>query len=279
MVQGEPLVTVLMATRNGSRFIEEALASVMRQTYQNFELLVVDDASSDGTGEIVRRSVGSRLRLVRSDTRLGLSRSLNRGLALARGEFIARIDDDDVWVERNKLARQVDDLKLLPGVGLVGTQNIVVDAQGRELYRWRVEIEDAAIRRNFLKRNQFVHSGVLIRRAALTRAGVYDERRRYAQDYELWLRIGRQWQLANLPDVWVKQRVNPRGVTSRHNLAQFFSFLATAFEYRHHYPRFWSNVPVYTRELVINFVPKPAFYRIRSVLQSLSRKSDFGKWQ
>ncbi|MBI4021826.1 MAG: glycosyltransferase [Candidatus Andersenbacteria bacterium] len=251
-----------MATHNGSRFIEEALASVLRQTYQNIELLVVDDASSDGTGEIVRQIGGPKLRLKRNEARLGLTRSLNRGLALARGEFIARLDDDDVWVGRDKLVKQVGFLKQHPDVGLVGTQNMVVDERGREMYRWRVQNKDEAIRRDLLQRNQFVHSGVLVRREAMRQAGGYDERRRYAQDYELWLRIGTKWQLANLPDMWVKQRVNRRGVTSRHNLAQFGSFLATAFEYRQRYPSFWKNVPVYARELLVNLLPKMVFYKV-----------------
>lgn len=263
MVQGESLVTILMATHNGSRFIREAIDSVLQQTYERFELLVVDDASTDGTGDVVRALGEARLRVVRNSSQLGLTRSLNRGLELARGEFIARIDDDDVWVERGKLAQEVAYLVRHSAIGLIGVQNIVINQEGREIYRSRVETDDAAIRRNFLRRNQFVHSGVLMRRRAVPGAG-YDERRRLAQDYELWLRIGRQWQLANLTDVWVKQRVNPRSVTSRHNLAQFLAFLATAWEYRHDYPGFWRNVPVYVRELLINLLPKSVFYRIGS---------------
>lgn len=263
MVQGKPLVTILMATHNGSRFIREALSSVLQQTYERFELLLVDDASTDGTGGVVRALGDARLRVVRNSSQLGLTRSLNRGFELARGEFIARIDDDDLWAERRMLARQVAYLVSHPDVGLVGAQNIVVDARGREMYRWRVQTDDASIRRSFLRRNQFVHSGVLIRRRALPEAG-YDQRRRFAQDYELWLRIGQRWQLANLPDVWVKQRVNPRGVTSRHNMEQFVSFLETAWEYRHDYPGFWRNVPVYVREFLINLLPKPVFYKIGS---------------
>jgi glycosyltransferase involved in cell wall biosynthesis len=272
MVSREPLVTVLMATRNGSRFLHEALRGVLSQDYNNFELLIIDDASIDNTGAVVAGVGDDRIRLIRNAERLGLTRSLNRGLGFARGEYIARIDDDDTWPGTDKLRRQVGFMLRHPRVGLVGTQNIVTDVRGRELYRWQVAVDDEPIRRAMLGQNQFVHSGVLIRRAALKQAGSYDAQRRFSQDYELWLRIGQYWQLANLPDVWVCQRVNPRGVTGKNNLRQFFSFIHAAWCYRHDYPGFWSRIPLYAGEFFVNLLPKPLFYRLSGIRRSVARR-------
>jgi glycosyltransferase involved in cell wall biosynthesis len=264
MVSREPVVTVLMATRNGSQFIEQAIRSVLRQTYTTFEFLIIDDASSDTTRELISATADTRMRLLSNPQRLGLTRSLNRGLAAARGAYIARIDDDDVWPDKDKLERQVSFMVGHPRVGLVGTQNIVVDAEGQELYRLYVESDDHSIRCKVLAQNQFFHSAVLIRGRALDEVGTYDEGLRFAQDYELWLRIGRRWEFANLPEVYIKQRVNPWGVTGRHNMRQFLSFVNVAWTYRRGYPNFWRAVPIYVRELVMNLLSKRIFYRVRT---------------
>ena len=260
MVQEKFLVSVVMATHNGSRFIREAIDSVLRQTYRNFEFIVIDDASTDNVADIVTSFEDQRIRPVYNEARLGLTKSLNRAIKLCRGEYMARIDDDDVWADNDKLGRQVSFMRGREGVGVCGTQNVVIDDKGRELYRLRYESGDKAIRQQMLRSNQFPHSGVLVRRGALDQVGVYDERGRYAQDFELWLRIGTQYELANLPDVYIKQRVNPRGVTSRKNIQQYFSFMRIAYRYRNKYPGFYKNWPVYGSELVMNLLPKSVFY-------------------
>lgn len=261
MVQGEPLVSVVMATRNGPRFIREAIDSVLRQTYRNFEFIIIDDASSDGGVDVVSSLADDRIRLVINGERLGLTKSLNRGIMRAHGEYLARIDDDDVWIGSDKLERQVAFMRRNEEVGVCGVQhNIVIDERGRELYRLRYETDDRAIRQKMLGRNQFPHASVLVRRAALEEMGLYDEQYRYAQDFELWLRVGLKYKLANLPCVCIKQRVNLRGVTSRKNRQQFFSFVRITYRYRNKYPGFYKNWPVYGSELVMNLLPKPAFY-------------------
>ena len=270
MVQGEPLVTVLIATRDGSRFVKEAIGSVLDQTYRHFEFLIIDDASTDEVADIVDGFSDPRIRIVCNERRLGLTKSLNRGIELARGEYIARIDDDDVWADKEKLEKQVSFMGRNERVGVCGTQNIVIDAGGRELYQLHYETGDKAIKRCMLRRNQFPHSGVLIRKLVLDEVKFYDERYRYAQDFELWLRIGLKYELANLGKVYIKQRVNPRGVTSRKNMKQFLSFLKIAYKYRGKYSGFWVNLPIYAREFLLNLLPKPIFYRLGGFRRRMS---------
>jgi glycosyltransferase involved in cell wall biosynthesis len=251
-----------MATHNGSRFILEALQSVRAQDYHHLEILVVDDASTDATARLVNEIADRRIRLISNEKRLGLTMSLNRGLKEARGEYIARIDDDDVWPDPRKLARQVAFLESHPRAGLVGAHNIVIGVDSRELYRLHYAISDEEIRQRLLQRNQFPHSSVLLRRSALQEAGFYDEQYRYAQDFELWLRLGLRWKLANVPGLFIQQRINPRGVTSRKSLRQFLTFVRIAHAYRHNYPGFWRATPGYGREFFLNLFPKKLFYRL-----------------
>lgn len=262
MVQAEPLVSVVMATHNGSRFIGEAIESVLTQTYGNCELIIVDDGSRDKTREVVDMFGDSRIKAASNAKNLGLTRSLNLGIKKARGEYIARIDDDDIWPSRDKLERQVVYMRRHPETGICGTQNLVISESGQKLYRLKYPVTDARIRREMLSRNQFPHSSVLIRKTALDQVGVYDEKYRLAQDYELWLRLGLKWQLANLSDVYIKQRINIRGVTAKKNMKQFQAFLKIAWKYKDRYPGFWSNIPVYSREFALNILPKQIFYRL-----------------
>src|SRR3989344_929049 len=117
--QRKPLVTALLATHNGSRFVSEAIASVLKQRYEPLELIIVDDASDDDTLRKVSAFNDPRISVLRNTTGQGLTVSLNRGLAAAQGEFIARIDDDDIWVGQEKLTKQVDFLLKHPRVGPV----------------------------------------------------------------------------------------------------------------------------------------------------------------
>lgn len=259
------MVSVIMATRNGARFLNQAIESVLRQTFRDFEFLIVDDASTDETQAIVGKLGDTRIRLLKNRRPLGLTRSLNRALRQARGNYAARIDDDDVWVEPEKLERQVAFLEQHPGVGMCGAQHIVIDEQGKELYRLHVPLTDREIRQELLRRNVFAHSGVLLRKSALAQVGLYDEQLHYTQDYELWLRIGRRFQLRALPDASVKQRVNLSGVTSQKRLQQWGAQIQSAWKYRNAYPGFSANLPVYARELLMNIVPKRWFYAIRGI--------------
>ena len=207
-----PAVSVLMSVHNGAPWVRDAVESVLAQTARDLELIVIDDGSTDATPEILGRVSDPRLRVERQE-RVGLTRSLNRALALATGPLVARLDADDLALPE-RLACQRAFLDAHPDVGLLGTGAREVDAEGREVGRVHPPADDAAIRRVLIRRNPFVHSSVMIRRAVLARAGGYDETLPVAQDYDLWLRLGGITRLANLPEPLVVRRLLPGRVSS-----------------------------------------------------------------
>src|SRR3989344_9010372 len=271
MVQEKPLVTVLLATHNGSRFITTALTSVFAQTYDNFEFLIIDDASSDRTAEIVQSVKDPRVRYIRNGKQLRLSASLNRGLALARGTLIARVDDDDVWISPNKLARQVELMVRNPKLVLCGTHNIVVDQDQKELYRIYYPATDQDLRETMLYRNQFPHASVVFRTDLARKLRGYREDLYYAQDFELWLRMLLRGAAANVADCYIQQRGNLAGLSGSHQLTQWLGFFWAAWHYRRHYPGFWRHTPIYAREFILAaLVPKRFFYQVGSLRRSLA---------
>jgi glycosyltransferase involved in cell wall biosynthesis len=202
---GTPPISVLMCVYNGAPLVGQAVASVLAQTHGDLELIVVDDGSTDGTPDVLAAVADPRLR-VQHQTRTGLTRALNRALAVARGPLVARLDADDVALPE-RLARQRAFLAAHPEVGLLGTAAREEDPGGGRPRIVQPPTADAALRRALIRANPFVHSSVMVRRELLERAGGYDERLAVAQDYDLWMRLARLTGLANLSDVLVVRRL------------------------------------------------------------------------
>jgi glycosyltransferase involved in cell wall biosynthesis len=209
-----PVVTVLMAVFNGERYLREAVQSILNQTFRHFELLVVDDGSTDGSRAILESFDDPRLRVVHHAVNQGLSRSLNHGLAEARGRYIARMDADDVAAP-DRLALQVDFLERHADVVAVGSWYTIVDDGGREIGRRWTPCDDIDVRWTMQFCSPFAHGAVTMRRAALANdARVYDESLTYAMDYDLWVRLAARGRLANLDRFLLGWRQAPGSMTS-----------------------------------------------------------------
>ncbi|MFN6567621.1 glycosyltransferase family 2 protein [Dendronalium sp. ChiSLP03b] len=209
-----PKVTVLMPVYNGERYLREAIDSILAQTFPDFEFLIINDGSTDNTREIICSYDEPRIRLIDNDYNLGLTRSLNKGLKLAEGEFIARQDADDVS-EPERLAKQVTFLKTHPEVTLVGTWYKYIDPQGSLIGECNLPCKSTQIRWEILFYCPFVHSAVMFRKYTIVeQIGFYNEALSYAQDYDLWWRIVRQLQVANLNEYLIKLRSNPDSMTA-----------------------------------------------------------------
>jgi hypothetical protein len=209
-----PQVTVLMAVHNGVPHLAKAVESLLRQTLGDFEIVVVDDGSTDGTREVVASYADPRIRLVVNDRNLGLAASLNRGLSVAAGEYVARLDADDLS-DPTRLERQAAFLDANPDVALVGAWHRTIDTAGTVIKEYSLPCTHADIRWALLFYCPFVHSAVMWRRQRVEHlVGGYDETLSYSMDYELWSRIARRMPVANLPERLVSLRVHPASLTS-----------------------------------------------------------------
>lgn len=186
-----PKVSILCSVYNGESFLEECLESVLVQTFQDFELIVVDDLSVDGTAEILERYAhrDRRIYVLRNKERKGLTRNLNLTLQKARGDYLARLDADDLMAPE-RLAEQVTYLEAHPDCALLGSAARLVDEKGEAIGQWRGGQDTLLLRWKALSRNPFVHGSVMMRRSFLDRHHLtYNERFSVSQDYELWLRM------------------------------------------------------------------------------------------
>ncbi len=241
-------VSVILPTHNGARFLKRAVQSVEGQTLKEWELLIVDDGSTDETSEVASAlaRANERIRLLRNDKNLGIQKSLNRGLREAKGDYIARVDDDDWWSDRNKLQEQVKFLDEHTNHILVGTGVVVVNDAGEEIFRFLPPPTDEEIRRKMLYRSCFTHSSVMFRRREVLELGGYDESPAtlHVEDYDLWLRLGRRGKLANLP-VYATAFTLRRGAISAENkIEQFEKDIRLARRHNNDYPRYWLALPL-----------------------------------
>ncbi len=207
-----PAVSVLMGVRDGAAWLSRAIASVLGQTLTDLELVVVDDGSTDGTAALLSAVRDPRLVAERQD-RAGLTVALNRALGRARAPLIARLDADDVALP-TRLERQRAFLQGHPEVGLLGTAARVVDGSGRDREIIQPPEDDRAIRRALIRRNPFVHSSVMARRALVSWVGGYDVSFPVAQDYDLWLRLSSLTRMANLAEPLVVRHLVAGRVTA-----------------------------------------------------------------
>jgi hypothetical protein len=209
-----PRVTVLMAVHNGARYLRESIDSILAQTFSDFELLVVDDASGDESPAILAACRDPRLRLLRNSVNLGLTGSLNIGLRVARGELVARQDDDDLS-RRDRLARQVEYLDTHREVAVAGTRRTLIDTRGRRIGNTPYHASSPlAMRWQFLFFNPLTHSSVMFRRREIAdELGGYDETMRLGQDFELWSRVLARFEIANLPQPLLRNRIHSGSVT------------------------------------------------------------------
>ncbi|HQQ03704.1 MAG TPA: glycosyltransferase [Kiritimatiellia bacterium] len=211
MTVQNPRITVLMPVRNAGEFLEQTLESIWRQSFRDFELLVVDDASSDRTPEILAACRDSRLRVVRNESRLKLSGALNRGLKEARGEYIARMDADDL-MRRRRLEWQLAFMEQNPGMACCGGWMSSFGQNPRKTMRFPSGMED--IRAFSLFYTPFAHPSVMFRRDCFMGEQLnYDVGFYPAEDYELWSRVIPRFPCGNLSRVLVDYRVHGGSMT------------------------------------------------------------------
>lgn len=211
-----PVISVLMSVHNGEKYLRPAMTSLLQQTFADFELIVVDDGSQDGSPAILQEFAAQDSRVVVvSHENQGLTRSLNVGCQRARGEFIARMDADDVALPR-RFEKQVQFLREHPEVVAVGSEVLLMDEQGWLIGPRHQPPGHAEIEARLLAGDggAMTHPAVLVRATALRQVGGYQEKFVTGQDLDLFLRLGEVGRLANLPEVLLHWRQHRQSVNA-----------------------------------------------------------------
>jgi glycosyltransferase involved in cell wall biosynthesis len=218
----QPKVSVIMPVKDGALFLSAAIESILSQSYTNIEFIILNDGSMDETEAIVRSYSDPRIVYRAYETSLGLATRLNEGIAFATGDYIARMDADDVAL-KTRLEKQVTFLEAHPEISLVGTWARFIDEKGEErgqIYRTPVTHEEILFRACFA--NPFIHPSVMVRASDL-RANLYNETYRRSQDLELWSRLlfVENVRAANLPEPLLLYRRHAASLTKKKNAEDY----------------------------------------------------------
>lgn len=195
-----PKVTVLMPVYNGEKYLREATESILNQTYTDFEFLIIDDGSTDNSAELVESYHDPRIRLVRNGANLKLIETLNRGLKLAVGEYIARMDCDDISLPR-RLEIQTGLLDRFPDVGVAGGRVRIVDERLQFIAAPERPITVLQNRWRLLYKTPLMHPTAVFRRSLALDLGGYSPDAVHAEDYDLWSRMADHCQIRQVPDI------------------------------------------------------------------------------
>jgi glycosyltransferase involved in cell wall biosynthesis len=212
------LVSVLMSVYNGEKYVAKAIESILNQSFAPFEFVVIDDASTDHTKDILTSFSDSRIRIYQNSSNKGLTRSLNIGLDLCKGKYIARMDSDDLS-HPNRLARQVDFLEKHPSIGVIGADYERITPDGTHTGKFCIHRPDWELVHWMLNfENPISHPTVCLRTGLVRQVGGYNEDFQYTQDYDLWGRLARITCMANLPEVLLYYRSGDENQISTANL-------------------------------------------------------------
>ncbi len=205
-----PKVSVIMSVYNGERYLKEAIESILHQTFTDFEFLIVNDGSTDGSLEIIQSYQDGRVRVINNEQNIGLTKSLNKAIRQTRGEYIARQDADDISLS-NRFEEQTKYFDQHPEVALLGTSVYKIDEQGKVVGKIIVPEKPVG---NLLKGNQFSHGSTMFTKEVVDRLGGYNELFKYCQDYELWGRIAKHYKVRNLTQALYKLRFHGENIRS-----------------------------------------------------------------
>jgi glycosyltransferase involved in cell wall biosynthesis len=214
-----PKVTVLMPVFNGEKYVRSAIDSILAQSLPDFEFLIINDGSSDDSVKIIESYSDNRIRLVHNTSNQGVVKTLNRGLDLATGQYIARMDCDDISLP-DRFAKQVHFMDTHPQIGACGTWVKTFGSSSKDDV-WKFPSDPNMIRCRLLFETVLAHPSVIIRKNSFDKHNLrYDIAYLHAEDFELWKRASRLFPLANIPEVLVLYRITPDSVARSNREAQ-----------------------------------------------------------
>lgn len=239
------LVSIILPTYNWNHYwLSKAIDSVLYQSYKNFELIIINDASTNDIEKTILeyKEKDKRIIYIKNEYNLKLTKTLNKGIEISQGEYIARIDDDDIRYDKEKLATQVGFMETHKDIWLCGTCVININELWEETSRTDVPQNDQEIRSVLMRFNQFAHASVLFRKDIVNHIGWYDPLYNGAEDYEFRTRIWCSYKFANLPDYYLKYRHNTQWISTKKNWTQWRYGITIAYKYRNYYPWFWKYI-------------------------------------
>ncbi|MDP2598883.1 MAG: glycosyltransferase [Candidatus Liptonbacteria bacterium] len=269
-----PIATIILPVKDQEKLIGRSIQSVIDQTFRDWELIVVNDGSTDRTADTIKGFAGKDARVVYLDNgkNLGIPKTFNRAAKIARGKYIGRLDSDDAWIGNDKLKKQVEFLDAHPDYVATGGGMVVVDEGGKELYRYLKPERDEDIRKSALVTSPISSSTFLGRADAVLRAGPFDETLNFNEDWDFFLKLGTFGKMYNFPEYFSYYTMTGRNRSAVFMRTHTIKGFEVLFRYRKQYPRFWQSFFMHCAQFLYSLIPfslreslHPALSRLKKV--------------
>jgi len=266
----EKLISIVIPTYNGSKTILRAIESVKNQTYDNWEIILIDDGSTQDIAELIKNIGEPKIRYFYQKNGGG-GKARNNGVSKAQGGYIALLDDDDYWADKSKLQKQMDFFDNNPEAVLIGVSKIdIVDEDELLISTYNYPLTDTQIREQMLFRNCFITSGVMFKKEKFDHVGGFSDLR-LAEDYELWLRLGKIGQMANV-ETAVNYTLRKSSTGSQKKLQLVKNVFRMVIKNGNSYPGFYGAIFINAVKIlyyaIFGFLPP---YAIKSRIRKLFR--------
>lgn len=210
----DKVITVLMPVYNAEKYLKKAIESILNQTYENFDFLIIDDGSTDTSGAIIKSFNDTRITFLKNEGNMGIVRTLNKGLTLIDSDYICRMDSDDIAVPE-RLEEQLKYMESHPEVAVSGSSILKFNDQGNQ-HILKVRTDSKRLKTHLLFDNALMHPTVIMRNSILKKYGFsYDESHVAMEDYGLWQKVSLVSELGNIDDVLLKYRENDEGISQK----------------------------------------------------------------
>ncbi len=233
-----PLVSILLPVYNMENYIRNSIKSIFKQSYQLFELIIINDGSKDNTINEIKKFNDSRIKIIDNANNLGIQKTLNKGIIASSGKYIARLDADDEWINKDKLKNQIEFLENNTEYVLIGTGAVYINEQGKYLYKYLKPKTNKKIKKTLLGYNCFIHSSVVFRRNSVLSVGLYSEEKtdKHIEDYNLWLKLGTIGKLYNLSSYDINLMKRNDSVGHKNLIEQLTKTIQIAKKFKKYYP-------------------------------------------
>ncbi|HOS83041.1 MAG TPA: glycosyltransferase [Methanolinea sp.] len=218
-----PILSVIMPVFNAEKYLSQAIESILNQTFKDFELIIIDDNSTDNTRHIIQSYHDNRIIYIINPIPLGLQNSLNQGLKIAKGDYIARMDADDIS-DANRFLKQITFLKKNPEIGICGSWIEVIDENNNILHKVQLPIKSTIIAWHLFFGDCIAHPTVIFRRSIKEYLN-YDSNFTLAEDYELWIRLIKKIKFENIPEYLLKYRIHQTNMSANIEKINYYNFI------------------------------------------------------
>ncbi len=264
-------VSVNIVTKNRATLLRRALDSVFLQNYRDFEIVLVDDGSTDNTKDVVYEYLkfGNSITFFKFDKSVGVVKARQKALELSKGEFVAIIDDDDEWISKDKFATQLGLFESNPELVLVGCRGESIDEVTGKVRIWDPPVTDSEIREVMLMRNCFMHPAMVFRKNMAIKVGGYSDKYKFAEDYALVLRLGVVGKMHIVPSKLIRFRVGHEGLTKLNNIRQIKAGISLVLSYKNDYPHYLRALAKWIMHfIVVKFLGQSSWIKLKDSLSN-----------